>query len=395
MAAGAVAEPAPNGRFANSGPTTGSCNADPQPGLLIDAHNVAEYQCLLPWGAIEAVKHGFKIRIAGTHKIDWPAGFKQATEKYGPQVRLDGEDNLSNYIAGMPFPLVDITDPKAARKIAYNWHMGPFMPDDFSLTPWGSFAYADSGNGTSQPIRGEPDYTFICNQFDFLRFAHRTEIDPRPTLGENSQGFEWKARCGGWSSTGTIEHAGKTIWLRYLDPHRSDEDFVFDEGSRRATRIDLPTQYLDHQCRSCHQPYWAYALPKTEAYIYRLLGTTPILACLTANEEPAGFVGRDAAESSDLLTGADGIALGEEPFEMRSAYIIEMVPSDSNYSNLRALVWIDTETYVWLGAEFFESNIKTQLPALQEVAVPLWRTRPAPEGGSLFVLAGSFYMPLA
>ena len=43
---------------------------------------------------------------------------------------------------------------------------------------------------------------------------------------------------------------------------------------------------------------------------------------------------------------------------MRSAYIIEMIPVDPTYSNWRALVWIDTETYVWLGYAIF--RIKPQ-----------------------------------
>jgi hypothetical protein len=379
-----------NGRFANSGENGRNCISGPRPGLVIDAHNVTDYQCLLPWAAIEAVRHGFKIRIAGTHKIDWPSGYKQASEKYGYQVRLDDNDNLANYVAGMPFPLVNITDPKAARKIAYNWHMGPFMPDDFSLSPWGSFGYSDSADLTSRPIHSEPEYTDLCDQFSFLRFAHRTELDPRPTLGDNPLGIEWKARCRNWSAM--AESDAGSIWTRFLDPRHADEAYVLN--GRRLRRIAV-FPYLDHTWRSCHQPYWAYALPKTEAFTYRLLGTTPILACMTASDEPAGFVGRSDVSEADSLDTKDQVAFSEEPFEMRSAYIIEMLPTDLHFANLRTLVWIDTETYVWLGAEFFESNQDTELVELQEVAAPLWHIHPAPEGGSLFELAGSFYMPLA
>jgi hypothetical protein len=393
LPASVAAEPAPNRYAANSGAVPGSCGAaQPPPGTIIDAHNVSSYDCYLPAAAIGVVKHGFKIRIVGTHKLDWPKGFKDATEKYSPQVHLDAEDNLSNYIAGMPFPLVNVYDPKAARKIAYNWHMGPFMPDDFSLTPWGSFGYSDSG-AASKPVYSEPDQTYLCDQFDFLRYAHRTELDPRPTFGTNPQQLEWKARCSNWYVETEI-HGGQSIWMRFLDPHHNDEDFVYSPSTRRVRRGGIPPPYVDHLCRECHQPYWAYALPKTEAYSYRLLGTTPILACMTANDEPAGFVGRDKAAEGNLLAASERVAMGEEPYEMRSAYIIEMIPTDVHSMNLRALIWIDNETYVWLGAEFFESNLKTEIPELQEIAAPLWRTRPAPEGGNLFDLAGSFYVPL-
>lgn len=58
------------------------------------------------------------------------------------------------------------------------------------------------------------------------------------------------------------------------------------------------------------------------------------------------------------------------------------------YSNLRYLVFIDSEAYVWLAAEFFNSNERT------EVAIPLWHSHPSPAGGNLFDLAGEFYVPL-
>jgi len=41
-----------------------------------------------------------------------------------------------------------------------------------------------------------------------------------------------------------------------------------------------------------------------------------------------------------------------EPFEMQSADIVEMIPVDDLYSNLRPLVWIDTESCVWLDRAF-------------------------------------------
>src|SRR5260370_1857637 len=83
LAASAAAEPPANGRFANSGYNGKVCANQPQPGLVIDKSNVGNYGCFLPEAAIEVVKHGFKIRIAKVHELDWPNGYKQATEKYG------------------------------------------------------------------------------------------------------------------------------------------------------------------------------------------------------------------------------------------------------------------------------------------------------------------------
>jgi Protein of unknown function (DUF1329) len=358
-----------------SAPASATANAPTlTPGLSINKSNVAAYDQYMPAGLEVAIEHGFTAHIVPTTRIDWSKGFTDATEQYSNQVGLDKNDYLTNYTAGMPFPNVVTTDPKAAIKIAYNWHMGPFMPDDFWLAPWGSFAYSDSEKPNT--FKAKDDYSYICDQFTFLRYAHRTEIDPRPTMGSNSFGFEWKARCSAWSASlegNTGEGSG--IWLRFTDPRRADEFYGYDPMSRRVQREGGFGIQPNQNCRACHQPYWAYALPKTEAFTYRLLGTTAILGCLTAGTEPAG-----------LIEGDDGMAMGEAGFQLRNAYILEMTPTDSSEKSLRTLVYIDTETYVWLAAEFFESNERT------EIAFPLWRSHPAPAGGSLFDLAGEFYM---
>jgi len=344
------------------------------PGTVIDANNIAGYIQYLPAAAEAAVRHGLKIQVVPTKRLDWSAGFTQATEKYSSQVGLDKDDYITNYVAGAPFPTVDLTDPKAAVKIAYNWHMGPFMPDDFSLAPWGSFAYSDQATGH---LQAEEDYNYVCDQFTFLRFAHRTEVDPRPTIGSNSQGFEWKARCNEWTATPMGDQGeGSGIWIRYVDPNRGDEFYGFNTETRRVRRGASSLQAVNEGCRSCHQPYWAYALPKTEVYAYRILGTASLLACLTASEEPAG-----------LRPDENGFSISEQPFELRNAYILEMRPKAADGGNLRTLVFIDTEAYLWLAAEFFDGNERTA------TAIPLWRAHPSPAGGNLFDLAGEFYVP--
>ncbi|HYL59074.1 MAG TPA: hypothetical protein VEU51_09395 [Candidatus Acidoferrales bacterium] len=246
------------------------------------------------------------------------------------------------------------------------------MPDDFSLQPWGSFAYSTSDSSNS--LVPDDENSYVCNHFTFLRFAHRTEVDPRPTLGANEDGAEWKSRCEGWAGGPTLSPNpnARTVVVRYADPRKRDVSYA-NVGEGRRFEVLAPP---DEQCRSCHQPFWAYALPKTENYSYRLLGTATMLACLTADREPAGIAQR----------GKD-LSFSEEPFQLRNAYILEMTPKSDQ--KLRTIVYIDTEAYVWIGAEFFAGNEKTA------AAFPFWRTHPSGLGGYLFDLAGEFYVPLA
>ncbi|HUY28707.1 MAG TPA: DUF1329 domain-containing protein [Candidatus Binataceae bacterium] len=346
------------------------------PGTIISATNASQFASLLPQAARFALGHGFKIEVAPSRRLQWSAGYQSATEKFSPQVHLDAQDHIANYIAGMPFPLIDLTDPKAAIKIAYNWHLGPVMPDDFSLAPWVSNGYsADPANPARiVPIR---DADYQCDHFTFLRFAHRTEVDPRPTFGSNPMGVEWKARCNDWSATprGSGNGEGAGIWVRYLDPATPDAFYSFDEATRRVRTMAVAASDPGPECRNCHQPYWAYALPKTEDYQYRLLGTATILACLSAREEPAG-----------ISAATEGYRLTREPFELRHAYILEM-RSGHGDQTFTTIIYIDSEVYVWLAAQFYKSGVETAS------AIPLWRMRPAAEGGNLFDLAGSFYVP--
>ncbi len=339
----------------------------PSAGTVINSANASTYEHFLPPGANLAIKYGLTMRIVLTQRLDWSAGFTAETEKYSGQVGLDKDDYITNYVAGMPFPTVGGNDPKAAVKIAYNWHMGPFMPDDFSQEPWGSFAYSGADGQSGFVPEESNDYT--CTQFVFLRYAHRTEVDPRPTLGSNEEGAEWKARCMHWVGGPDL----KGYIVRYLDPRKPDAE-VWWRGHWRPYLGRV--QVTDERCRACHQPYWAYALPKTEEFTYRLLGTASILACLTAEHEPAGIV-----QHGESLT------FGDLPFQIRNAYILEMIPKLPGHENTRTIVYIDTEAYVWLGAAFFSGNEQT------EAAFPFWRTYASPAGGYLFALAGSFYVP--
>ena len=316
------------------------------------------------------------MRIVPSKRLDWSAGFTSETEKYSGQVGLDKDDYITNYIAGMPFPTVSTSDPKAAVKIAYNWHMGPFMPDDFSLDPWGSFAYSGTEPNSFVP---EEWNNYKCSRMVFLRYAHRTEVEPRPTLGANEDGVEWKLRCMEWQGGPDMSSgAGKTTGavVRYLDPRKPDGAIFFHGRTTNYLKGNGITRETasDERCRACHQPYWAYALPKTEEYSYRLLGTASMLACLTAEHEPAGFIQGDKA-----------LTFSEEPFQLRNAYILEMTPKSNQ--KLRMIVYVDTEAYVWLGAEFFAGNERT------EAAFPFWLSRPSASGGYTFELAGEFYVP--
>jgi hypothetical protein len=182
----------------SAGPVgSGTVSTTPPPGAVINSANASTYEHFLPPGADLAIKYGLAMRVVPSRRLDWSAGFTTATEKYSGQVGLDADNDITNYIAGMPFPTVGINDPKAAVKIAYNWHMGPFMPDDFSLEPWGSFAYSVPSLGHSFRKIGTPTRAvawFSCAS-RIVPKSIRVRRSAQTKTGSNGKLGAWSGRA--------------------------------------------------------------------------------------------------------------------------------------------------------------------------------------------------------
>lgn len=357
----------------------------PAPHELIDRNNLDIYSAYMPAALKFAIAHGLRARVTATNRIDWPAGFQLATEKYSGQASLDEQEHIQNYVAGMPFPLIHNGDPQAAVKIAYNWRWGPFVPDDVSLSPrprlmaWKT----DSVSATLIPDDDERDFRgeAPCDEWVILRYSHRTKVDPRPNIGPNTN-LEWKARgshCGGprdfsvtwsedlnpWSITNGVNLPVKDLpwlikWLQFPD---------------------LPSEKCSY---SCSMVWWDYIAPVVELYAWRVVAERPILASLSASGEPSG-----------IIRVGNQAHFDEQTFEIRNAYVLEGVPVKKHISALfglfsmdllSATVFIDSETYLLLGAEFHRLD---QVDA----SIPLW-SRHSVDGKSVQMeLSNELFVP--
>src|SRR5690349_22070279 len=97
-----------------------SARADVVPGDRITDQNIDKVKDLISPGLEWCIKHGFPITIGETKKVEWPKAYKEATEKYASQVKLtpDGRQ-MTNYVAGQPFPKADPKDPQFVLKVMY------------------------------------------------------------------------------------------------------------------------------------------------------------------------------------------------------------------------------------------------------------------------------------
>src|ERR1700719_2487313 len=82
-----------------------------KPGDLITPENASAVADLVSPGNLYLVKQGMRMKIVPTDHLDYPTPYKNATEKYSSQVSLGSDGELRNYVAGLPFPLIENNDP--------------------------------------------------------------------------------------------------------------------------------------------------------------------------------------------------------------------------------------------------------------------------------------------
>src|SRR3972149_722491 len=153
-----------------------TARADVVPGDKINAQNVDKAKDLISPGMEWCIKHGWPITIAETKRIEWPAAYKAATEKYAGQVKLAPDGlTLTNSVAGAPFPNLDPKDPQLAIKIMWNYNYQFLTTDDVDLRNFD----ADTGSIADHgPLTVERH--FLLDHFRRLFWNGRLYVDPQP-----------------------------------------------------------------------------------------------------------------------------------------------------------------------------------------------------------------------
>src|SRR5499426_3597189 len=159
--------------------------ADVAPGDKITDQNLDKAKDLLSPGMEWCVKHGWPITVVESKRIDTPKAYKEATEKYAPQVKLSADGlSLQNYVAGQPFPNINSKDPQYAIKVMWNYDYGYVNGvDDTDLRNFD----ADTGSIPQDgPMTVERH--FLLDHFRRLFWNARLYVDPKPEK-PNANGY--------------------------------------------------------------------------------------------------------------------------------------------------------------------------------------------------------------
>ncbi len=187
-------------------------------GTMITKANAAKVAGLVSPGNYVLVSQGMEMKIVPTRDYNWPPPFRVSTEQNSSQVRLGPHGELTNYLAGLPFPILDANDPSIAQKIMWNFQFGPAYSDDLDSQDTEIQNFTSGG--------GNPFAVYPIGHLAVYRNLGREEVAPAPTDYDGDTGIMERMALG--PIIVPIEPPfWQTPWAymvryRYSSPSRSD-----------------------------------------------------------------------------------------------------------------------------------------------------------------------------
>ncbi|HUI26538.1 MAG TPA: DUF1329 domain-containing protein [Candidatus Kryptonia bacterium] len=307
----------------------GQVAADVKPGDVISASNVDQAKDLISPGLEWVIRHGMKMRIVEPRKVDWPRAYKEATEKYSGQVRLSADGlKLENYVGGLPFPSIDLNDPKAALKIMWNYDYKFLVTDDVDLREFD----ADTGPVGSGGQGMAVERHFILDHFRRLFYNGRLYVDPKPER-PNPEGIRYRESLHPILEPFDLKGVGATS-IRYVEPTKQDDSWLYLPSLRRVRRLST-AQRSDALFGQDTDVDSYYGYSGHIAWMdWKLLGEKSLLSCMHAEHYPVKW--------------GDGAAdfVIDDVWEKRQVYVIEGVSKLPQYAYSKRVIFIDKEAWV-------------------------------------------------
>src|SRR6266403_4954131 len=209
--------------------TAAPADAQVKPGDTITSDSASKVEGLVSPGNFILVRQGMAMKIIPTGHLYSPPPYKAATEQYSPQVSLTSDGELKNYVAGLPFPLVDANDPDAATKIMWNFAFRPLFTDDLDARDVEAVSHRQ---GSADELEH-----FTFGHLGSYKYVGRTEVGPTP-MDQDVLKTGIASRSGAYPILEPAEMRGAGIVReRYAIPGMEDAIWEYSSASRLLRRL--------------------------------------------------------------------------------------------------------------------------------------------------------------
>ncbi|MFT4569181.1 MAG: hypothetical protein ACI8TX_000417 [Hyphomicrobiaceae bacterium] len=329
--------------------------ADVAPGDVITKKNADKIVGLVSPGVEWSVRNGMEMEIVPYERIPMPRDYLAATEKYATQCSIDENNALQNWVAGRPFPIVDLAnDPKGAIKIMYNFQNTHYFSDDLSL----HLVDADTGSLYTD-AQGNKHYTverhFVSDWLRVLQYTGRIQHEPIPAFEDNPDETFRKSGLYPLIEPFDLKGVGGVSY-RYLDQVRQDDTWLYLPFVRRVRRMSsaqrsdaLFGQDIDVDS------YGGYA-GQIPWFDWKLIGEKPMLASLHGVRLPP-----------EPCIDDGGMTFCENWEKRPSVYILEGTPKVSNYAYSKRLIYMDKEAYFVIYSDLYDQGGELWKTVMQSI----------------------------
>jgi len=339
--------------YANGKPTAEGL----APGTLISQDSWEAAKEYLPPEILERIKIGeFSFVIQETTDLPVSEAYINATKQYAEHVRIGADGELGGYVAGLPFPVLEATDPQAGVKAAWNVRHRDFGD---VVQVWNTFRLL--------PESGLPERE-IENYYVIAYGMHRPRTDGVNPNKWEEEGILYKEFFHILSPFDLKN--SMSLKLRYMRDHRNDDNWVYNPASRKIRKMILTMDEASYDSGFLNEDYFGYG-GYLRACQWRLLGERRLLAPVGAKVASTTFGGR-------------GNWYPVDPWELRDMVILECTPTAEGHLYGKRVLHIDKQMFTPVYVLFYDQEGKHQKtlfelygnprynPGNEHVRFPVW-----------------------
>ncbi len=342
-----------------AGPLAATAEQNPPVGTVIDASNVEQYKEFFGPAMLWSIDRGVKVKVGPYTKLEHPKPVREATEKYSGQVKLAEDGNhVIDYVAGLPFPTVDASDPRVAVKLMFNYEAAA-ETDDLDLRNFDCDTGAVGQDG--DPVRVERH--FLIDHFRRLYFTGRLEVDPRPAIVPNRDGVRFKEAMYPLIEPFDLKGTGFTF-NRYLDHTRQDDSWLYLPQLRRVRRLSSAQRSDALFGQDTDQDSYGGYAGNIAWMDWRFLGEKTVLASFSAEHMPVVW----GEPSGDFMHG--------DVWEPRDCWVVEGISRLPQYAYSKRVIYLDKETAFIAYSDIYDTAGELWKMWLNEFMV---KTKPIPD----------------
>jgi hypothetical protein len=320
------------------------------PGLRLEHSTFELARAVLP---AELLQHGlagdFAVTVQPTTDMPLGEAYIQATEHYASQVEL-GEGELKNYVAGLPFPLIDPHDPRAGEKVAWNLR----YQDEGETKQYWSINEHRTGSGSVE--RTERFYSIVQHGMH------------RPAPADNSTAWEkqgvYTKRYNLLLGPADLEGT-QALTYRYDQDTRLSDKWIYDPKSRRTRKVVDNPYEAPGNGELLAEDIWGF-YGYLHAYEWTYLGEQVVLA-------PGPI------QAAAPTWGGHGNWYPVDAWELRRARVLEARPKGTHPLYSRRVLYIDLQTdYLLYSFAYDQSGVhkRTFINVYYHPAYNPWNNAP-------------------